>query len=132
VLLSSSFLFNQMGPITEQSLSDMSLIVNLLKFFGGGADYGSEENPGPKFYWCLRDFYHDISGEYSSSNDYMESCIRPVLGVSQDILKKNNIRKGIASFFKYRRCFTLIRPLDEEDQLARIEEFGYEDLKQEF
>jgi len=50
-----------MGPISESALTDLGLIVNLIKFFGGGAsEYGNEQNPGPKFYWCLRDFYHDI------------------------------------------------------------------------
>ena len=65
VLLSSSFIFNQMGPITEQALSDLGLIVNLVKFFGAGqSEYGNENNPGPRFYWCLRDFYHDIEEDF--------------------------------------------------------------------
>ena len=34
VLLSSSFVYNQMGAITEDSLTDLGLIVNLVKFFG--------------------------------------------------------------------------------------------------
>lgn len=34
VLLSSSFIFNQMGPINESSLTDLHLIANLVKFFG--------------------------------------------------------------------------------------------------
>ena len=34
VLVSSSFVFNQMGPINEQSLSDLHLIVNLVKYLG--------------------------------------------------------------------------------------------------
>ena len=34
VLLSSSFIFNQMGPINEGSLTDLHLIANLVKYFG--------------------------------------------------------------------------------------------------
>jgi hypothetical protein len=48
-----------MGPINEQALSDLHIIVNLVKYFGNEG-FGSS-TPGPDFYWCLRDFYHDIS-----------------------------------------------------------------------
>ena len=38
VLLSSSFVFNQVGPINEQALSDLNIIVNLVKYFGKDGD----------------------------------------------------------------------------------------------
>lgn len=38
VLLSSSFVFNQVGPINEQALSDLHIIVNLVKYFGNSTD----------------------------------------------------------------------------------------------
>lgn len=45
---------------------------------------------GPDFYWCLRDFYLDISNQFESANEYMEDCLKPVLeSVSADTLKKN-------------------------------------------
>ena len=48
------------------------------------------EFQGPDFYWCLRDFYLDISKEFESSDDYMEDCLKPVLeSVSADTLKMN-------------------------------------------
>ena len=34
VLISSSFVFNQIGPINEQSLADLNLIVSLVKYLG--------------------------------------------------------------------------------------------------
>ena len=101
VLLSSSFILNQIGPISEQSLTDLHLISNLVKLFGQ-----KKENPKeadfdsfPDFYWCLRDFYLDISEDHASSKDYMESCLKPVLGVEKDTLKKNSIRKSICTYF---------------------------------
>lgn len=98
VLLSSSFVFNQMGPINEQSLTDLHLIANLVKYFG--QKKASEEGHGtfPHFYWCLRDFYHDIE-QFEGPKEYMEDCLKPVLGISQDILKKNQIRKSICNYF---------------------------------
>ena len=38
ILLSSSFVYNQMGPINEQALTDLHLIVNLVKYFGNLSD----------------------------------------------------------------------------------------------
>lgn len=77
---------------------------------------------GPDFYWCLRDFYLDISNQFESANEYMEDCLKPVLeSVSADTLKKNQIRKVISNFFKVRYCHTLIRPVDDEETLANIE-----------
>lgn len=66
-----------MGPINEQALTDLHLIVNLVKYFGNLSDSKNEAQipqgsnsaresefqkfTGPDFFWCLRDFYHDIA-----------------------------------------------------------------------
>jgi hypothetical protein len=131
VLLSSSFIFNQMGPINESSLTDLHLIANLVKFFGQKKDTYSFHSY-PDFYWCLRDFYHDISEDFDSPKAYMEDCLKPVLGVSQDVLKKNQIRKSICSYFENRECFTFIRPVANESALANIEMLEWEQLNDEF
>jgi guanylate-binding protein 6 len=91
VLLSSTFVFNQMGPINESSLTDLHLISNLVKLFGAKKDdsRAADFDSFPDFYWCLRDFYHDISEDFNSPKDYMESCLKPVMGVDQDTMKKN-------------------------------------------
>lgn len=34
VLLSSSLVYNQMGPINESTLNDLHLVANLVKYFG--------------------------------------------------------------------------------------------------
>ena len=65
----------------------------------------------------------------------MEDCLKPVLeSVSADTLKKNNIRKIISNFFKVRQCHTLIRPVDDEETLANIEQLDWESkaIKAEF
>lgn len=56
----------------------------------------------------------------------MEDALKPVLeSVSADTLKKNNIRKMIANFFKVRQCHTLVRPVDDEEQLANIQDLEW-------
>ena len=149
ILLCSSFVYNQMGPINEQALTDLHLIVNLVKYFGNLSDIKSDNQQipqqngadelgkftGPDFFWCLRDFYHDISEQFQTPNEYMEDCLKPALGsVSAETLKKNNIRKIISTFFKVRQCHTLVRPVDDEDQLANIEDLQWNSpqIKEEF
>ena len=67
ILLSSIFLYNQMGPINEMSLEDISLVGNLTNYIHVtqsknemGTDFKSFF---PSFLWVLRDFYHDLEGQ---------------------------------------------------------------------
>ena len=62
----------------------------------------------------------------------MENCLQPAPGLSQDVLKKNQIREAIINFFKDRDCHTLIRPVSDESKLAHVDEMKFEDLKLEF
>lgn len=135
VLLSSSFILNQIGPISEGSLTDLHLIANLVKFFGQkknkSGEIESQHESFPDFYWCLRDFHHDID-EFDSANAYMEDCLKPVMGVSKDVIAKNRVRKSICNYFPKRECIPLVRPVDDESVLAHIEDQNWEDLKAEF
>ena len=81
--------------------------------------------------WVLRDFYHELD-EGHTPRDYMEKCLQQVPGMTEDIIRKNKIREGITKYFKDRDCFTLIRPLDDETELAHIEEQEFTSLKQDF
>jgi hypothetical protein len=47
----------------------------------------------PSFLWVLRDFYHDLEGQ--TPKQYLEECLEPVQGISQAIIKKNQIRESI-------------------------------------
>lgn len=85
----------------------------------------------PTFIWVLRDFYHELE-EGHTPRDYMESCLEQVPGSTAEILSKNKIREGITQYFKDRDCYTLIRPLEDEDELAHIEEQEYKSLRPEF
>lgn len=123
-----------MGPINEQALTDLHLISQLVKLFGAKPHDAREADfeSFPDFFWCLRDFCQDISEDFTSPKDYMEDCLKPVLGVDTDTMKKNQIRKSIRNYFTQRDCFTFISPVEDETQLAQIEDMQYEDLKEDF
>jgi hypothetical protein len=73
ILLSSIFIYNQMGPITENSLEDISLVANLTNYIHISQQTGNGKNEKesgvefkqyfPQFFWVLRDFYHDLEGQ---------------------------------------------------------------------
>lgn len=80
-----------MGPISELALEDLSLVANLTNYIHitntkneTGLDF---KQHFPMFIWVLRDFYHDLEG--NTPKQYLEECLTPVPGLSQDIFKKN-------------------------------------------
>ena len=47
-------------------------------------------------------------------------------------LDNNMIRDNILKYFKDRDCITLVRPLDSEVELRRLNEYPFSSLKSEF
>ena len=60
ILLSSSFIYNSMGSIDENSLTQLSLVVNLTKNIqlkdGQETDLDDYAKILPSFMWVVRDF----------------------------------------------------------------------------
>lgn len=141
ILLSSTFVFNQIGHITEQSLEDLAVVLRLtneLKIKDNGA--GSEETGiefkqyFPSFVWVLRDFGLDF--KTLTPKSYLEQVLETQKSkslMSDDTFHKNQIRESIKNFFADLDCFTLVRPVTSESQLAHIEELDFDnDLRPEF
>jgi len=135
ILLSSLFIYNCIGTISEYTLEDLDLVCNLTEHIHvnkSSIESGLEfRNFFPSFLWVLRDFYHQLDPGHTA-RDYMEKCLEPVPGISEDIRSKNKIREGIMKYFKDRDCVSLIRPLDDENDLAHIEEQTFDSLRPDF
>nr|CAB3460729.1 unnamed protein product [Digitaria exilis] len=95
VLLSSMFIYNQMGGIDEAALDRLSL-----------------------------DFYLDLTEDNRkiTPRDYLELALRPVQGGGRDVSAKNAIRESIRALFPDRECFTLVRPVNNEKDLQRLDQ----------
>uniref|UniRef100_A0A1J3I2B1 Interferon-induced guanylate-binding protein 2 n=1 Tax=Noccaea caerulescens TaxID=107243 RepID=A0A1J3I2B1_NOCCA len=139
VLLSSMFVYNQMGGIDEASLDRLSLVTQMTKHIrvkaSGGTSSRSELGQfSPIFVWLLRDFYLDLveDNRKISPRDYLEIALRPVQGSGGDIRAKNEIRDSIRALFPDRECFTLVRPLNEEKDLQRLDQISLDKLRPEF
>ncbi|KAJ1402105.1 P-loop containing nucleoside triphosphate hydrolase [Sesbania bispinosa] len=139
VLLSSMFIYNQMGGIDEAALDRLSLVTQMTKHIriraSGGRSSASELGQfSPIFVWLLRDFYLDLveDNRKITPRDYLELALRPVQGSGRDIAAKNEIRDSIRALFPDRECFPLVRPLNNENDLQRLDQISLEKLRPEF
>ncbi|KAK1557317.1 hypothetical protein Q3G72_022395 [Acer saccharum] len=139
VLLSSMFIYNQMGGIDEAALDRLSLVTQMTKHIrvraSGGRTSASEIGQfSPIFVWLLRDFYLDLVEEDRriTPRDYLELALSPVQGKAKDIDAKNEIRDSIRALFPDRECFALVRPLNNENDLQRLDQISLDKLRPEF
>ncbi|KAI3719712.1 hypothetical protein L6452_20614 [Arctium lappa] len=139
VLLSSMFIYNQMGGIDEAALDRLSLVTEMTKHIrvraSGGKTTASELGQfSPIFVWLLRDFYLDLAEDNRkiTPRDYLELALRPVNGGVRDVAAKNEIRESIRALFPDRDCFTLVRPLNNENDLQRLDQIPLDKMRPEF
>ncbi|KAF6157569.1 hypothetical protein GIB67_004939 [Kingdonia uniflora] len=139
VLLSSMFIYNQMGGIDEAALDRLSLVTEMTKHIRVKASEGRTSATelgqfSPIFVWLLRDFYLDLTEDNRkiTPRDYLELALRPVQGGGKDIAAKNEIRESIQALFPDRECFTLVRPLNNEKELQQLDQVTLVTLRPEF
>lgn len=139
VLLSSMFIYNQMGGIDESALDRLSLVTEMTKHIrvraSGGRSTPTELGQfSPIFVWLLRDFYLDLTEDNRkiTPRDYLELALRPMEGGGRDIASKNEIRESIRALFPDRECFTLVRPLNNENALQKLDRTPLDKLRPEF
>lgn len=143
ILISSLFVFNSFGPIDENSLNSLDVVLNLSKILhteekkeeknpNGGQknEEPNSDNDFPTLLWLLRDFVlklEDKDGNEISSKEYLENALAYVNDES-----KNKIRKSIKDFFPNRDCFTFVRPCENEHDLQNLNTISIDKLRPEF
>lgn len=190
-LLSSLLVYNSVGVIDEDAISNLSFIANITRHVQvkstnpssssappkpktktqsksrrrrvdsddsqGGSTYEEEENSDgnedndqtnptetdtnlsssssstdtdddsafPSFLWVLRDFTLELvdpdTGDLLTPRDYLESCLQQQPGFSTDAQARNRVRRVLTSFFRQRECATLVRPVDDENDLSTVD-----------
>ena len=137
ILLSSFFIYNSIGSIDEHALQNLNFVINLSKFIklkSVDEDTDPEElsHLFPSFLWVLRDFglqLIDDNGESITPKEYLEKVLEGTKSINDP---KNKIRKLIKAYFKDRDCFTMVRPLTNENQLQSLESLEPDKLRPEF
>lgn len=134
ILLSSLFIYNSLGHITENSIEDLSVVVNLTKLINVKAtenENGNDFNKYfPSFLWVLRDFALDL--QKKPPRDYFEDNLRSQPVINEEGKAKNVVRQKITEYFQERDCCTLIRPINDEEKITHLEDLKYEELRPEF
>ena len=62
----------------------------------------------------------DKSGAPIQAREYLEQALEIQKGSSDAIENKNKIRRMLKHFFKDRDCFTMVRPVESEDNLQNL------------
>ena len=138
VLISSLFLYNTYSNIDEHGINELSLAAHLSSAITTNSNIDKDElltELSPKFIWIIRDFtlekIHPETGEEISSKEYLELCLKNKR-CGKNASDNNVIRQNIIKFFPERDCVTLIRPVDSEEDLKRLNTIPYNNLKPEF
>ena len=138
VLISSLFLYNTYSNIDEHGINELSLAAHLSNAITTNSNIDKDElltELSPKFIWIIRDFtlekVHPETGEEITSKEYMELCLKNKR-CGKNSNDNNVIRQNIIKFFPERDCVTLVRPVDSEADLKRLNNIPYNNLKPEF
>ena len=162
ILLSSIFVYNNMGVIDEGAIDRLFLVGELTKNICVSANQHLEsseggsrpedeansstqpEQPGqteaelaeffPPFMWLLRDFslHMKKGGETISHSQYLEQALANRPGTSSRIAAGNRIRTSFRTLFSDRQCCTLVRPAVDEDSLRNLATLDQSQLRPEF
>ena len=138
VLISSLFLYNTYSNIDENGINELSLAAHLSNAITTNSNINKDDlltELSPKFIWIIRDFtlekIHPETGEEISSKEYLELCLKNKRS-GKGFDENNVIRQNIIKFFPERDCVTLVRPVEREEDLKRLNNIPYNNLKPEF
>jgi hypothetical protein len=136
VLLSSMFIYNSMKNIDEGAIESLYLVINFAKRIQSSfKDVDSYSNNFPSFLWVLRDFaleLIDSNGKKLTPTQYLENALKTDESDDSEVMKKNEIRGILKTFFKERDCYTIIRPINDEKKLRNIDKIPVKELRPEF
>lgn len=130
-LLGASLVYNSLGSIDENAISQLSFVAQLSQHIGDE----DIDRFMPSFTWVLRDFALELvdeRGEPITPDEYLENALRPQRGYEASVLERNRLRHMLTSFFPKRRCHPLVRPLSDEKKLQQIDDVDYGSLRGEF
>jgi hypothetical protein len=138
LLLGSLFIYNSVNNIDEGAIDKLSLVIQLTKHIRAQSEGDDDPNRlkmyFPYFLWLVRDFALDLSinGRKVSPKEYLDSALQPMKGDPKKVEGRNKVREFIKQFFADRDCFTLVRPVSDEQQLQNLANLSDTDLRLEY
>ena len=142
VLISSLFIYNSVGYIDENTINNLSFVLNLSKTIklrnNSSLDDNDEEELAkyfPTMLWLLRDFslkLEDKNGNTITEKQYLENALTPIKGATDSIEEKNRVRNLIRTYFPERDCYVMVRPVEKESDLQNMQNLPDSSLRKEF
>ena len=142
VLISSLFIFNSFGTIDENAINSLSFVLNLSKTLKLKNSFMEDNKTElseyfPYFLWLLRDFslkLVDKNGKNITEKEYLENALENLKGEDDNeiIKEKNKVRTLIRTYFPNRDCFVMVRPVEEEKNLQKLQFLPDDELRMEF
>lgn len=129
-LLCSKLIYNSLGGIDENAISNLSFIAGLSKHIA------NDQHSNPSFMWIVRDFSLELldeGGSAISSNDYLENSLAiQSVALNAESAKRNQTREIFTSYFTKRECYTMVRPIVEEEALQSVHDIPVSKLRAQF
>ncbi|XP_048223687.1 guanylate-binding protein 1-like isoform X2 [Perognathus longimembris pacificus] len=141
ILLSSTFVYNSMGPINQQAMDQLHYVTELTKQIR--AKSSPDENEAedsadfvsffPDFVWSLRDMTLklEVNGQSITADEYLENSLKLKQGTSEEAEKFHLPRLCIRKFFPSKKCF-IFYPLTEWKKLRNLENLHDNELDSDF
>ena len=73
-----------------------------------------------------------MEGKEITEKEYLESALENKVGNSEMFDEKNKVRDLIKAYFPERDCFTMVRPVEKEDELQNLQNLPDDMLRKEF
>ncbi len=116
ILISSLFIFNSINNIDDNSLINISFILNLLKTIKLKGTLEEENNSEiigffPLLLWVIQNSnlkLEDKNGNTITEKEYMETALQTVNGNSDSIEENNRTKSMVKNFFPERDCFIMM------------------------
>ena len=86
----------------------------------------------PKFLWLLRDFALELkeNGRAITENEYLESRLS---NFSKSTNERNRkVREALLKYFQQRELLTMVRPVEDEYMLGKMDKLGWDEFREEF
>ncbi|XP_023576089.1 guanylate-binding protein 1-like [Octodon degus] len=141
ILLSSTFVYNSMGAISQQAMDQLHYVTELTDQIRAKSSPNTsevEDSPDfvsffPDFVWTLRDFslVLEIDGESISPDAYLENSLKLMQGTGEKVKNYNLPRLCIRKFFPKKKCFVFDRSAHRK-KLAQLETLHEDELDPKF
>ena len=116
ILISSLLIFNSINNIDDNSLINMSFILNLIKTIKLKGTLEEENNSEiieffPLLLWVIQNSnlkLEDKNGNTITEKEYMETALQTINGNSDSIEENNRTKSMVKNFFPERDCFIMM------------------------